>query len=174
MGAVIGALSLATMAFADASPATPPAPDSLDNDIAMILNNTLPEAQYSEKLRCLNTGAYHSVEVLDPGHLLFFGRVGRVWLNQLRPVCIGLTRDQILKFTMKGNSLCEFDRFEGVDRNQMGPIGAICGLQRFEVITQEQANQLRETLRRRAHTAANVPTSQSLPPREPQAVPQHE
>jgi len=161
------ASSLATMGFADALPATRPAPGNLESDVAMILDTPVPETQYSEKLRCLNTGTYHSVEVLDPGHLLFWGRGGRVWLNQLRPACIGLSKDQILKFKMSGTYLCELDRFEGLDRNgQMGTITAMCGLQRFEEITDDQAKQLRDALRRRAHTAAHVPTSQAEPPHE--------
>jgi hypothetical protein len=168
-GVAILMSSLATMTFADAPAATPPSTGNLDSDIAMILDNTLPETAYSEKRRCLTRNAYRSVEVIDTGHLLFWGSGGRVWLNQLRPPCIGLARDQILKFQMNGPSLCELDRFEGFERyGQAGGIIAICGLQRFEVISQEQAKQLRDMLRRRAHSAAaSVP-----PPPQPETKPE--
>lgn len=167
VGVAIVALSLATMTFADAPAATPPLGGNLDSDIAMILDNTLPETAYGAKPRCLTRGAYRSVEVIDQGHLLFWGSGGRVWLNQLRPPCVGLAKDQILKFQMNGPSLCELDRFEGFDRYQPAGIVAICGLQRFEVITQEQAKQLQDMLRRRAHSAAA-----SVPPPQPQSKPQ--
>jgi hypothetical protein len=163
----IVASSLATMGFADAPPANRPPSGNLDSDVETILDNLVPETKYSEKLRCLNLGTYRSVEVLDPGHLLFWGNGGRVWLNQIRPACIGLTKDLILKFKMNGTSLCELDRFEGLDRNgQIGAITAMCGLQRFEAITEDQAKQLRDTLRRRVHTAAHIPPSQPEPPHE--------
>jgi hypothetical protein len=169
---------VATGTFADA----PSAPGNLDSDVAMILDNPLPESQYSETLRCLTMGSYRSVEVLDTGHLLFWGSNGKVWLNQLRPACIGLAKDQILKFQMNGPSLCELDRFQGFDRvGQAGNIVAMCGLQRFEAVSEEQANQLREMLRRRAHSSARVPPPQrqpqsqsAQPESQPEAAPQHE
>ena len=173
--------SLATMAFADVPPPKAPASGNLDNDVAIILDNPLPESQYSDQLRCISARSYRSVEVLDTGHVLFWGYNGHVWLNQLRPACIGLDKDQILTFAMRGDSICELDRFEGMDRyNKIGVL-AMCGLQRFEAITPEQANELRETLRRRAHTTTSVPTSKSAPPApqspapsQPEAEPQHE
>ncbi|MGH8595076.1 MAG: DUF6491 family protein, partial [Gammaproteobacteria bacterium] len=152
---------LGTMALADAPSGG--APNELDNDIALILDNPLPETTYSEKRRCLNTRTYRSVEVLDASHLLFWGRSGRVWLNQLRSPCIGLTKDKILQFDTTGSSLCELDRFRGLDRSVYSMPVAFCGLQRFEVISEEQANRLRDALQRRAHTAAQVPK----PPPEP-------
>jgi len=179
VGVAILASSLATMTFADTPAATSPPAGNLDSDIAMIIDNTLPETAYSAKQRCLGRGAYRSVEVIDQGHLLFWGSGGRVWLNQLRPPCIGLAPDQVLKFQMTGPSLCELDRFEGYDRYASAGIVAICGLQRFEEVTQEQAKQLHDMLRRRAHSAAtNVPPPQpkTQPESKPQSQPeaQHE
>src|SRR5262245_21777572 len=165
VGVAILASSLATMAFADVPP---PSSGNLDTDVQMILENTLPESAYTAKLRCLTRGSYRSVEVIDTGHLLFWGCSGHVWLNQLHPPCIGLAKDQILKFQMNGPSVCELDRFQGFDRyGQAGGIVAMCGLQSFEVVSEAQAKQLRDMLRRGARSVAKVPPAPSSPPAPP-------
>jgi Family of unknown function (DUF6491) len=136
----------------------------VSDEIALILDEPLSESKYSEAVRCLSIANYRSVEVLDTGHLLFWGNGGRVWLNQLRTACYGLTNDQILQFRMTGPRVCEMDRFQGLDRYSPGLITSpICSLQRFELITDEQANRLRAALARRQQTPAVVTSSTSEP-----------
>jgi hypothetical protein len=69
----------------------------------------------------------------------------------------------ILQFRMTGPRLCELDSFRGVDRIEPRIPGALCSLRRFELISEEQAKQLRTTLARRQQTPAVVRTSTTEP-----------
>jgi hypothetical protein len=145
--AVCLGLTVAAHAIAETA-ALPPGPQ--DAEIDMILDQPLPEAAYGKRSRCLSSSAYRSVEVLDASHLLFWGSRGRVWLNQLRYACPGLRKDQILSFSVGGNRICAFDRMQGASRGgAMSMPSAPCNLEEFELISQAQAIQLREWLKRR-------------------------
>ena len=67
-----------------------PAHADIDAQVDFILDNPLPESDYHSSDRCINSDSYRKVEVLDERHLLFLGRRGVVWLNQLRYACAGL------------------------------------------------------------------------------------
>jgi hypothetical protein len=120
-------------------------PSDLDRDVTLILDKPLPESAYTHPVSCLPLRGYRTVEVLDSSHLLFWDG-DRVWLNQLRRPCIGLTGDKLLYLKPSGMSLCAMDQFQALDRaGAMG--GAIsCSLQKFEPVTPTQARQLRDWL----------------------------
>lgn len=146
---VVAILLIAPCALADETTAT----SALDDEVGLILQQPMPETEYSQSVRCLATNAYRSVEVLDTRHLLFRGRRDRVWLNQLRRDCAGLKPNQMLHFDVTGSRLCALDRFQGFDRlGGMAGSSASCGLQRFEEITIQQADRLRQLLAQRRQT----------------------
>jgi Family of unknown function (DUF6491) len=130
-------------------------PSQLDRDAQLILDQPLPESAYIDSVHCLPLRSYRNVEVLDPAHLLFWGSRDRVWLNQLRYPCFGLSDDKILRFETTGSSLCRMDTFQGIDRASQFP-SSLCSLQDFERVTPEQANQLRNWL--------THPHGKTLPP----------
>ena len=76
--------------FADPVDAPESAHADVDAQVDFILDNPLPESDYHSSDRCINSDSYRRVEVLDDRHLLFLGRRGVVWLNQLRYACAGL------------------------------------------------------------------------------------
>ncbi|HEY6598666.1 MAG TPA: hypothetical protein VIZ30_05115 [Pseudomonadales bacterium] len=130
--------------------------DDIDAQVEFILDNPLPESDYHASERCINSDSYRKVEVLDSRHLLFHGRRGLVWLNQLRYACAGLGNGGALVFQMRNRSLCDLDGFSsasgefvrGNQVNRAGPTapGVRCTLGHFEQITEAQANVLRKAL----------------------------
>jgi Family of unknown function (DUF6491) len=138
-------------------------PSQLDRDAQLILDQPLPESAYSAGVRCLPLSGYRSVEVLDASHLLFWGSRERVWLNQLRTPCRGLTGDKVLHFSTMGSSLCAMDRFQGVERTGSLFSTSLCSLQDFEPVTPQQARQLRDWLAQQQRKAVAPPPT---PPAE--------
>jgi hypothetical protein len=108
----------------------------------------LPESEYVESQRCLRLHAYQSVKVLDEQRLIFKGRGGKVWLNQLKGRCQGLRRRMTLEFTRRDSRLCELDDVRGVDQDYR-PMSARCALGAFEPITEQQLDLLEDVLKER-------------------------
>jgi hypothetical protein len=149
-----------------ADPVDAPEPERADVDaqVDFILDNPLPESDYVDSDRCISSDAYRKVEVLDDRHLLFLGRRGVVWLNQLRYACVGLGGGGALVFQMRSRNLCDMDGFSSVPGsagdvtrgtiNRAGPAapGIRCMLGHFEEITEAQAGVLRKALPARKHT----------------------
>ncbi len=167
---VVILISLNTFEHAEASELPEPKSSDLDARVGFILDHPLPESEYSESKRCVFTNRYDSVEVLDRRHLLFKGRRGAIWLNQLRFDCLGLRRDAVLVFEAHDQSLCNQDSFRSVSRGAMiqasdlmtstDAFGAHCVLGDFEPISGAQAELLRVALANRA-SASN---SRRTPP----------
>lgn len=113
-----------------------------------ILASAPKPEDYSDPVTCLNRYAYDDVEVINRDLLLFHGRRGKVWLNRLRNACIGLRRDDTLAFDMRDSRLCDLDTFASVDTFG-GPLertSARCSLGKFEPVSPEQAQLLKEGL----------------------------
>ena len=148
-----------TAATSVADPVDPPEPLHADADVDaqldFILDNPLSDSDYVSVQRCINSDTYRKVEVLDERHLLFLGRRGAVWLNQLRYACLGLRGDGVLVFQMRDRNVCDLDGFSSVPSSG-GPsaLGVRCMLGRFEEITEAQADVLRKALKARARTPA--------------------
>jgi hypothetical protein len=158
--------------FADPVEAPEPTHADVDAQVDFILDNPLPESDYVDSNRCINSDSYRKVEVLDDRHLLFVGRRGVVWLNQLRYACAGLGSGGVLVFEMRDRNLCEMDGFSSAPgstgdavrgtTNRVGPAapGIHCMLGHFEEITEAQAGALRTALPVRAHMPKKSKTQQ--------------
>jgi hypothetical protein len=157
---LIGLWSVHATGFADPADATEAAHPDARAQIDFILDNPLPESEYAESDRCVFPNTYRSVEILDGKHLLFWSqRRGVAWLNQLRYECIGLRKDAILVFDMRGRSLCDMDSFQGSPRygGMAIAMSTHCMLGHFETISEDQAAALRIALERQAQTPAPTP-----------------
>ena len=142
-------LALAIAAGCAGQPAQQEAAEEAPLSVEEILAASPRAEDYGESTRCLSTTAYINVDVLDNQTLIFRGRGGKAWLNRLRRPCIGLRRDDALRFEMHESRLCTLDTFTGID-TFMGSLergSAICSLGDFETISREQANALKEAFR---------------------------
>ena len=103
---------------------------------------------YSDPATCLNRYVYQGVDVINRELLLFEGRRGKVWLNRLRSPCVGLRPHDTLAFDMRDNRLCDLDTFSAIDRfgGPMERTSARCSLGKFEPVSPEQAQMLKEGL----------------------------
>lgn len=147
--ALPGMLAAAIAAGCASGPVQEPAAESAPLSVEEILAAAPRAEDYGQSTRCLSTNAYMNVDVLDNQTLVFRGRGGRAWLNRLRRPCIGLRRDDALRFELHENRLCSLDSFTGIDAF-MGSLergSAICSLGEFETISREQAAALKEALR---------------------------
>ena len=167
-----GALSICVLAFwsfhqigfADPGDAAA-APTPLDAQIDFILDHPLPESEYSQSDRCVYSNDYDAIEVLDSRRLLFRGRRGAFWLNQLRSECLGLTRDGVLILEGRSRSVCDMDSFKSVPRRAVVQMSDLTGAQfamscmlgHFEAITEAQAMVLRDALARPKYLPVHNP-----------------
>ena len=119
-----------------------PAPVDLDD----ILNNPLAESDYREQKTCIRMRTVDDVEVLDESLVLFTGRRGELWLNQLSSQCYGLEADMILRFRAYAGSYCRLDSFRGVPRFGTFAITADCRLGHFETVDELQVEALRTAI----------------------------
>jgi hypothetical protein len=161
---VLAFWSFYQIGFADpgdaAASRTPP-----NEQIDFILDHPLPESEYAQSERCVYTNEYDAIEVLDTRRLLFRGRRGTFWLNQLRSDCLGLTRDAVLILEKRNRNVCDMDSFRSVPRRAVVQIsdlgssqfGMSCMLGHFELITEAQAMVLRDALSRPAYLPAQMP-----------------
>ena len=113
-----------------------------------ILASAPQPEDYSDSVTCLHRDAYEDVEVINRELLLFHGRRDKVWLNRLRRACIGLRRNDTLAFDMRNARLCDLDTFSSIDSfgGPMQRTSARCSLGKFETISPEQAELLKEGL----------------------------
>lgn len=129
----------------DEQDGTPPPPIDLDE----ILNNPLSEDDYREQSKCLRIRSVDEVEVLDETLVLFYGRRGELWLNQLTSQCYGLEQDMILQFRPYAGTYCRLDAFRGMPRFSTIAITAECRLGDFEPVDEIQVEALRTAVAER-------------------------
>ena len=89
------------------------------------------------------------MEVLDENLVLFHGRTGKLWLNQLGTTCHGLDADMIVQLRSYGGSFCRMDRFRGIPRFGTFAITAECRLGDFEAIDELQVEALKAAISER-------------------------
>lgn len=124
---------------------TAPPPVDLDE----ILNNPLAESDYREQKTCIRMRTVDDVEVLDESLVLFTGRRGELWLNQLSSQCYGLEADMLLRFRAYAGNYCRLDSFRGVPRFGTFAITADCRLGSFETVDELQVEALRRAVEER-------------------------
>lgn len=103
-----------------------------------ILTQPLAVEEYTSDERCLSTREYRNVDVLDDQHVVFKGSGDKLWLNTLRNRCVGLRRDNMLRFRMRDNRVCDLDHFDAIDSFMWGSSSGTCTLGKFTPITPEQ------------------------------------
>ena len=149
-------------------------PVAAPTDLDAALRQPLPESEYVNGERCVSTFVIDDTEVLDARRILFSGRNGRVWLNQLRQACTGLAlaHDPVLEFELRGSRICRMDSFHSIDRNgiirraEMDALyrGGPCFLGDFEPVTEEQAAVIRESLAHARNTRRRAKSEERSSP----------
>ncbi len=132
-----------------AGEATKPDYEAQEESIDQILSQPLAEEDYAEQTRCLATYLYDSIEILDNRHVVFKGSGGKLWLNRLRNRCIGLRRNDTLKFRLHTSQLCDLDSFQAISLSAVGgalQTSATCSLGTFTTMTQEQLDAVKAAL----------------------------
>lgn len=152
------------VASAAAEPAAEPAPKPADEpaearageeapppiDVAAILRGELTEDDYQDSQLCIAPRDLDTIEVLDERLVLFLGRRGEIWLNQLDKRCLGLEPEMVLDLRSYGGNFCRLDRFRAAPRyNAFLFVTAECRLGAFETITEPHAEALRAAVAER-------------------------
>ena len=132
-------------------------------DVAAILRGELTEDDYQESQLCIAPRDLDTIEVLGERLVLFHGRRGEIWLNQLDSRCLGLEPEMLLDLRSYGGNFCRLDRFRATPRyNAFLYVTAECRLGRFETITEPHAEALRAAVveRRQAEDGTHRGTEQ--------------
>ena len=111
-----------------------------------ILANPLGEEAYEQSSRCLSTGKYRRVEVMNNQVLVFHGRGDEMWLNILPNRCMGLHADMILEIERRGMRLCARDQFRGKPRFRPEAASMPCTLGEFHATRPENVTAIRDAL----------------------------
>jgi len=130
-------------------------------DIDTILNTQLESSEYSETQNCIYTRSYDGIEIIDERHLLFKGKRGKAWINQLRHRCTGLTGDKILFIDIRGSRLCMADTFSAREKGDNFTISPLCRFGKFQAVSEEQLPLLHEALAKYAETRTVHKTTQT-------------
>ncbi len=111
-----------------------------------ILANPLGDEAYAQSSRCLSTGKYRRVEIMNNQVLIFHGRGDEIWLNILPNRCMGLEADMILSIERRGMRLCARDQFTGVPRFRPDTNSMPCTLGDFHPTRPENVAAIRDAL----------------------------
>ena len=135
-----------------AVPPTPPddgAPPPLSDAVTEILDNPLGDDEYRERSTCIGQRSVEDVEVLDDTLLLFTGRRGELWLNEIKPQCFGLEPDMLLRFRLFGGRYCRMDSVRGMPHFGTMPVTPECRLGYFDAVDELQVEALRTAIEER-------------------------
>ena len=111
-----------------------------------ILANPLGEEAYQQSSRCLSTGKYRRVEIMNNQILVFHGRGDELWLNILPNRCMGLQPDMILEIERRGMRVCARDQVRGVSRFRTDAPSMPCSLGEFHPTRPENLTAIRDAL----------------------------
>lgn len=111
-----------------------------------ILANPLGEEAYEQSSRCLSTGKYRRIEIMNHQVLVFHGRGDEMWLNILPNRCMGLQPDMILEIERRGMRLCARDQFRGTPRFRPDAPSMPCTLGEFHATRRENVNAIRDAI----------------------------
>lgn len=142
---LIAALGATARAADEAAPTgeEQPIADPAPVDLEEILSNPLDDDDYRERSACVWRRTVEHVEVLDETLVVFEGRRGELWLNQLSSQCYGLEADMILQFKVRGGSYCNLDSFRGIPKYDLVPVTAQCTLGSFATVDEVQLEAIR-------------------------------
>ena len=145
-GALIGLLAVACTAVAAAEKEDEARDAEPRITAEEILANPLGEEAYAQSSRCLSTGKYRRVEVMNNQILVFHGRGDNMWLNILPNRCMGLQPDMILEIDKRGMRLCARDQFRGLPRFRPDGSSMPCTLGEFHPTRPENVTAIRDAL----------------------------
>lgn len=137
---LFGAAVAAACASSKPSPEQEAREAQKQESIDKILSEPLGAEEYAHEERCLGTFDYRNIDVVDDEHVVFRGSGDKLWLNTLRQRCLGLRRDDTLRFQLRDNRVCDLDNFDAVDYS-FGFIprtSGTCTLGKFAPISREQ------------------------------------
>jgi hypothetical protein len=153
---VAASVALLAAAFSRANDTTKEDRSAPPETVEQILGAPLPDEAYAQGERCLALHEYQTVRVLSEQVVVFEGRRGRYWLNQLHGKCIGLRGDLVLKFNLHNAQVCDLDTFRGLDNTGLNPLlgSGNCTLGRFEPVSKPQLDLLKSAIRMRRSSPA--------------------
>jgi hypothetical protein len=105
-----------------------------------------PDASSGQK-RCLDLVRIEQTEVIDNKHIIFHvsGQGDPMYLNTLPHECVGLTKTDPLLYKTSLSELCDLDMITVLHQQGAGFMrGASCGLGKFEPVTKEQVQMLKQ------------------------------
>lgn len=122
--------------------------ERIDVEVQEILNTALDDDDYGEKKRCIWSHRYDKIEMIDEHRVIFYGGRTRAWLNHWKygDQCGGkLYRQYLIGVEQRSRQVCEHDRIFFIDMNMgMRRVGPKCVLGKFEPITREQADYIKD------------------------------
>ncbi len=124
-----------------------------------ILSGAAPPADYSQAVKCIPSATINHAEPLNDRYIVFHSGRDKLWLVQLKMRCPGMTASSLLSFEKDEHRLCEWDSVRTVEDNLMsGPrFGPKCNLPKFEPVSQDQVNMLKQHIRNPGPKAAAPP-----------------
>ena len=122
--------------------------ERIDIEVQEILNTTLDDDDYGETKRCIWSNRYDKIELIDERRVIFYGGRNRAWLNHWKhgDHCAGkLYSHYRIGVEQRSRQVCEHDRIFFIDMNMgMRRVGPKCVLGKFEPISREQADYIKD------------------------------
>jgi len=114
-----------------------------------ILNGTAAPADYSQAVKCISSVKIYRTEPLNDRYILFHLNGNQLWLAQFRIRCPGMTATSQLSFEKDQHRLCAWDSVRVVNEDGIGGfrLGPRCNLPKFEPVSQEQVDMLKQHIR---------------------------
>ena len=124
-----------------------------EETLEAILAEPLPDEAYVAPVRCVNTGTYRRIEVLDENTLLMRGPANRSWVAQTRQRCRGLRDEHLLDFQRRRGRICKGDSFRGVvPATERIVVTPICGIGVIYQVDNDQITTLVHAIRAKRYT----------------------
>ena len=114
-----------------------------------ILNGTAAPIDYSQTVKCISSAKIDRTEPLNDRYIVFHLSGNQLWLAQLKMKCPGMTALSQLSFEKDENRLCEWDSVRTVNEDGIGGfrLGPKCNLPKFEPVSPEQVDMLKQHIR---------------------------
>ena len=112
-----------------------------------ILNGTAPPVDYSQAVKCIQSERLERTEPLSERYIVFHLRGEALWIAQMRNRCPGMTSQSKLMFEKINPRICEWDTVRVVyDEGTHLRFGPRCNLPKFEPVSPEQVDMLKERI----------------------------
>ena len=132
-----------------AAPSSVPAPPAPSPGAALeaLLAEVPKDRDYAIQRRCIDASRIRRTETLSESFIVFYLRPRTIWVNQLPRPCDGLRTDSVLSIESNERQMCEFHFVEPYNP-ALDQGGVSCRLGRFEQVTQEQLDAIRQHIAR--------------------------